>query len=149
MMSKWHKKIAVPFIFVFALPILTFFCCCGRAVAAEKTSHAHQHAAAEDPHHANHSPSDDSDSACHHSSKSSHDHSECNHPQIIADLAGKVVSFLASQDSGFKIAEKDFALSETVTSVSKVDSSPPSGTGPPGGLFSGTPLYLQLSVLRI
>lgn len=148
MMSKWRKKIALPLVFGFAIPILTVFCCCNGAIAAEKISPDHHHAVAED-HHGNHTDSDRS--ACHHSSKSSHNHSECNHPQLIANLINNGAEFFAAQISSLhKISGDHFKELSFFQGSVKPESSPPFlNTGPPGFHSSKTPLYLQISVLRI
>lgn len=147
-MSKLHKKIALPFIFVFALPILTVFCCCNGAIAAEKISSDHHHAEAE-AHHGNHTDSDPS--ACHHSSKSSHNHSECNHPQLIANFVNNATPFFAAQISYLqKFPNGHFKeLAFFQDSLKSEPSLLFLNTGPPVFDSSKTPLYLQLSVLRI
>jgi hypothetical protein len=150
MMSKWRKKIALPLLFGFAIPVITMFCCCNGAIAAEKASPDHHHNEAEvDHHHAN--PIDSHSSACHHSKKSSHDHSECNHPQLIANLINNSVQFFAAQIASLqKISGDHFKELVFFQASVKPESSPPFlNTGPPGDHFLTTPLYLQLSVLRI
>ena len=134
MTNPWYKKIALPLIFVFVLPVVTAFCCCTEA-AAEESPRAYLHC------HSDHSSHQ-------HSSKSSHDHSECNHGQIIADLAHETISHLASPNADFKIAKKDFSVKQTAIS-SKTNLSSPMGMGPPGRLLVTVPLYLQISLLRI
>ncbi|GEM_PF-1614886 len=136
MASSWYKKIALPLIFVFAVPVITAFCCCtAEAVAGTENHHGNDcHA-----HHSDHQ----------HASTSSHGHRECSHPQIIADLANKTLPFLDSLGSVFKTAKKDFAVRKTVDVLSKAYSFSLVETGPPGHLLATVPLYLQISTLRI
>ncbi len=129
------KKAAILILaFAYFLPIVTAFCCC-----VELPSFAPSH---------NHSSSQH-----HHSEKSehndSHNPSDCNHPQIIGNLASRTdasfVSLASSmiQQLNFLLAEKAVSTTDHVSHAKTIND-----TGPPGHSLS-IPLYLQISVLRI
>jgi len=150
MISKWCKKIALPLVFGFAIPVITMFCCCNGAIAAEEISPNHHSETETDHHHVK--PIDSDHSACNHSSKSSHhDHRECNHPQLIANLINNSAPFFAAQISSLqKLSADHFKEPVFFHDSVKPESSPLFlNTGPPVFDSSKTPLYLQISVLRI
>lgn len=147
-------KILIPFIaFAFIIPIVTAFCCCVELSGQEKNSHSHQTAVA--PHHGDEHEHHHQKDGHQHKKEAKdepdcgqHDHSQCNHPQPIANLLKPATQpFLAYS-----------SICEIFQSFTKVVGSLPNflhqealsllGTGPPGS-SSATPLYLQISALRI
>lgn len=137
-----HKRIVFLTLFLFVASAASVLCCCmGKAEAAEEASHSHQH---EDAGHARNEP--------HHSKQgSSHDHSECNHSQLLGPyvISNQGIQFFKLPSEILKLQEKSLPSLELFNSLILVSESPPLETGPPDSKLSSTPLYLQISVLRI
>lgn len=136
-----HKRTAFLTLFVFVASAASVLCCCmGEAEAVEQAANAHQH---EDAGHAHQD---------HHHAKqgSSHDHSECNHSQLLGPyVSSRGMQFFKLPSEIFKLQEKSLPSLELFSSPTLVSESPPLETGPPVKGLSSTPLYLQISVLRI
>lgn len=137
-----RRQIAIPLLFVLILPLTAALCCCvGEAVATSASAHSHHHGEADHPHADHH----------HGKSGSSHNHGECNHNQLLSPFVigqGLQLFKLASQI--FKFQEKPLCLLKEGFDIAfPLSTSPPLETGPPGAALSATPLYLEISVLRI
>ena len=146
-MIRENKFISLIVIPLFAFPIITSFCCC--VELPWQKGYSHEHSRHSDHHHQDdavqHTKSNGS-SDCGH-----HDHSQCDHSQLIADLASCKVHSLSSVSSMRKLFK---SLSTAVVfpkadSIKENSSPPYLDTGPPDFSFSFTPLYLRFSVLQI
>ena len=141
-----QKILVFSIIFLFSIPILTSFCCC-----QEMPWQKHSQCDEPSSHHGHHehqgvSHHHDAKSDCDH-----HDHSKCNHPSLISDLTSAKsysISLISSLLEFHRLIEKSGDLFSKVDGHQK-DSPPYFDTGPPGFHLHSTPLYLQISVLRI
>lgn len=136
-----HKSIAVLTLFLFVASAASVLCCCmGEAEAAEQSSHSHQQGEAGRAHNEPH----------HSKQGSSHDHSECNHSQLLSpSVINQGIQFFKLPSEIFKLQKKSLPSLALFKSPVLVSESPPLETGPPDSKLSSTPLYLQISVLRI
>ena len=160
MISNYRIKVlSVVIAILFLVPIVTSYCCC---VEFPWQKNFHHHFAMEQPlgslhahhHHGNkaleesendHNPADEHRDCGH------HDHSQCKHSPIIADLVNQIPQLFAGQISCLQ----KFSLNLSKALLFYRDTiipepSPPCwNTGPPIVRSNEAPLYLQLSVLRI
>lgn len=143
-MIKYQKTFTLILLLFFTLPVATAFCCC----ADDDLSHSHKEMLG---HNHGSSPSHHDHGSHHHGNKqgkASPDSCECGH-EIIADLANPTIDFSAGSISFNKFQTKPLFISG-VSSLTVHDQVLPfHDTGPPGQSFLSTPLYLQISVLRI
>ena len=145
-MKKYVKNITWSLVGGLFFTFVPALCCCmDIAVAAEPVSHHSEAAAVHEHPHGGH----DHDGHDHGAKSSGHDHSQCNHPQIIANLANASAFYAAKAESSFLKLSKQSALVYPEIIPFKTSSSPPRETGPPRAGPGATPLYLQISVLRI
>jgi len=119
------------------------------AEASEPVSHpADTHAVQKHDHgHHDHASHDHHGGA---DKNSSHDHSQCEHPQLIGNLVNQQTFYFGNADFSFSklLQEQELVASSVV--ITDESSGLPHDHGPPGHFrFSSTPLYLQISVLRI
>ena len=141
-----YKFLPILTVFLFAIPTITSYCCCVE-FPWQKNSHHHSVARAAETHHGVHHHTH----AAEHQGCGHHDHSQCSHPQLIADLASCKVNLVSSVSSLLKFFKSipPTAIFPKVDGVKKDFSPPYFDTGPLGNHFSSIPLYLQISVLRI
>ncbi len=139
MKNTLAKKLAILLAVMLIIPVAAIFCCCRGEVSANDIAPSHVHGATDADHSHDHADA----------SKSSHGHSECNHDQIIGSLTQSSKILFVPNMEGFCFQAKPFLVSDAFNRLPFTASSPPLKTGPPGlGAFS-TPLYLQISLLRI
>ncbi len=155
-MNKLQKASILILIFVFLLPIVTAFCCCLELTGSEKSSHSYQAEVAS--HHGDGREHPYQNSGYQHKKEAKeepdcgqHDHSQCSHPQLIANFVNNATQFFAAQISYLqKFSRAHFKELAFFQDSVKPESSPLFlNTGPPVFDSSKTPLYLQISVLRI
>ena len=141
MKKAFYKKIALPLLFVTAFPITSIFCCCMEQAQAAEPAFHHSHSDSDTKSGHDHGSAD--------SSKSAHDHAQCDHEELVANLTQNSKVFLSLNGFLPNFLSKPFLIRGEFPVYPAFDSSPPLDTGPPGiGSFS-TPLYLQISILRI
>ena len=140
-MIKHRKTISLGLLLFFTLPIATAFCCCTESTPNSSCQEmlGHHQGANESKHdHGRH----------HHDKKDGLPEScECGH-EVIAEVAGRTIDFSTSNLAVSKFQFQSVIARDLSTEVHK-QALPFHDTGPPGARFSSTPLYLQISVLRI
>lgn len=108
------------------------------AVAAE--SHPHETAVPADHHGSHHGAQ----------SNSPHDHAQCDHDQLLALFTSSQTSqFFDLLSRAFQFQQEPLFVKGEFTTLTIASPSPALEHGPPGAALSSTPLYLEISVLRI
>ena len=136
MKTKSYRVIALVSAFLFILPIATTYCCCTQMPSVE----------------VGHSVAGHQENHCHHDSEpgSTQDHSECQHPQLGNGTLVQDTQFFSFLSANQRL---NVEVSHTGTSNQHVSLGSKSelinGIGPPGHFSADSPLYLQLSILRI
>lgn len=144
------KYITYPLLAVFLFTAVPALCCCmDVAEAGEPASHqtdvqaVRNHDSGHHDHgtHDHHRTSDKS---------SSHDHSQCEHPQLIGTVANSPAFYFGNADVSFRKLSQEPKFIASSVIITDESSDLPHDHGPPGNFrFSSTPLYLQISVLLI
>lgn len=139
-MLQYKKIFSLAALLLFILPIATAFCCCvdDDLLSSNRKQPEHNHS----EHHHDHSHEQNK------SDKSVPDSCECGH-EILGALNNQNIDI-----SNFSFSISSFLSQSFLTtkpSILKLHSSifDFHDTGPPGSRFSTTPLYLQISNLRI
>ncbi len=138
---KFHKVTAFLILVFFTLPIATAFCCCtdfgSSQSRQEMMGHNHESHDHGSHHHGN-SPKD----------KSVPESCECGN-EILANVVNRTtIEFSAINTYFLKLQNTPAFQFQSVSTLQAQNAISFHDTGPPGS-SSSTPLYLQLSVLRI
>ncbi len=79
---RYSKRIAVGVVLSYLVPVVSGFCCCvGMFATPSSTGRDHDHSATQTVNHCHEQQNNSG------KTDSSHSHAECNHPEILADLA--------------------------------------------------------------
>ena len=131
---RFYKTTALLILIFFALPIATAFCCCtdfGSAQSRQEmlghNHESHDHGSGQD---------DKSSESC-----------ECGN-EILANVVNRTAIDFSTINTHFSKLQNDPIFQIHVGSALQATQNSFHDTGPPGQSFA-TPLYLQLSVLRI
>ena len=136
MKTKSYRAIALVSAFLFILPIATTYCCCTQMPSVE----------------VGHSRVGQHQDHCHHDSQSgsTHDHSECQHPQLGNGILAQDTQFFSFLSANQKLNIEVSHASASNGHISLCSKTKfVNGIGPPGRFSANSPLYLQISVLRI
>lgn len=139
-MQKRHKSFIAGMFILVIIPLAMGVCCCIEDVFAS-ISPAPQHHEPAHQHQHEHQPAAD-----HGQESGDHDHGDCEHDELIASIPN-VTSLGAQLPVAFS------TLKNYVLNIISFEPADPKktfyDTGPPGNHFTTTPIYLQISVLRI